>query len=252
MMEALVSGLLFVGPHERNGVLGSRDHTCILGGDFQCAARLRADGKTVVGAVSTQPGGTLEIATKDAGVVTAAKDSIAFMRTNEEQSAYERFHHPRLIDLWAGFLDLGYATSQGNAKTSNFTFSGNASRTTSNDKIAMHYTSLFSRSDASGKNLTTANAKRGGIAYDRNFSPRWFAFGSADLESDEFQSLDLRFAPAGGIGGHLVKNEKTAFDLQAGFDLDRELFSTGLHRTSGEVLLSQELSQKIAKSTSLH
>ncbi len=44
MMEALVSGLLFVGPHERNGVLGSRDHTCILGGDFQCAARLRADG----------------------------------------------------------------------------------------------------------------------------------------------------------------------------------------------------------------
>jgi len=210
------------------------------------------DGKTVVGAVSTQPGGTLEIATKDAGVVTAAKDSIAFMRTNEEQAAYERFHHPRLIDLWAGFLDLGYATSQGNAKTSNFTFSGNASRTTSNDKIAMHYTSLFSRSNASGKNLTTANAKRGGIAYDRNFSSRWFAFGSADLESDEFQSLDLRFAPAGGIGGHLVKNEKTALNLQAGFDLDRELFSTGLHRTSGEVLLSQELSQKIAKSTSLH
>src|SRR5439155_17507479 len=165
----------------------------------------------------------------------------------EEQSTYERFHHPRLIDLWAGFLDLGYATSQGNAKTSNFTFSGNASRTTSNDKIAMHYTSLFSRSNASGKNLTTANAKRGGIAYDRNFNPRWFVFGSADLESDEFQSLDLRFVPAGGIGSHLIKSDGTVLDLQIGADADRESFSNGLHRTSGEALLGQEISHKLSK-----
>ena len=211
------------------------------------------DGKTVVGVISTQQGGrNLEIATQDAGVVTADRDYIAFMRTNEEQAAYERFHHPRLTDLWTGFLDVGYATSQGNSKTSNFTLSGNASRTTSTDKIAMNYTSLYSSSNASGKNITTANAKRGGIAYNRNLNPKWFAFVSADLESDEFQSLDLRFSPAAGIGGHLVKSETTILDLQAGADLDREMFSTGLHRTSGEVLFGQELSKKIAKSTSIH
>src|SRR5438552_653968 len=67
------------------------------------------DGKTVVGAISTQPdSGKLEIATKDAGLVTADKDSVAFIRTTDEQTAYERFHHPRLTDLWAGFFDLGY------------------------------------------------------------------------------------------------------------------------------------------------
>src|SRR5206468_2829837 len=209
------------------------------------------DGKTVVGAISTQPdSGKLEIATKDAGVVTADKDSVAFIRTTDEQTAYERFHHPRLTDLWAGFFDLGYATSQGNAKTSSVTLSANASRTTSDDKVALTYTSLFSSSNASGKNITTANAKRGGAAYDRNFNPRWFVFGSVDVESDEFQSLDLRFSPAAGIGSHLVNNVNTLLDLKAGGDLDRELFSTGLHRTSGEFLLAQELSRKIAKSTS--
>src|SRR4051812_45148812 len=133
------------------------------------------DGKTVVGAVSTQAGGNLEIATKDAGVVTVSKDSVAFIRGTDEQAAYERFHNPHLTDLWAGFLDLGYATSQGNAKTSSFTFSGNASRTTSKDRIALRYTSLFSSSNASGKNITTANAKRGGVEYSRDFTPRWFA-----------------------------------------------------------------------------
>jgi len=211
------------------------------------------DGKTVVGAISTQAeGGKLEIATKDAGVVTADKDAVAFIRTDAEQTAYERFHHPHLTDLWAGFFDLGYATSQGNAKTSNLTFTGDASRTTVNDKMTLHYTSLFSSSNASGKNITTANAKRGGAGYERNFNPRWFVFGSVDLESDEFQSLDLRFSPAGGIGSHLVKNERTVLDVQAGGDLDRENFSTGLHRTSGEFLVAQELAKKISKFTSIH
>jgi putative salt-induced outer membrane protein YdiY len=210
------------------------------------------DGKTVVGAVTTAESGKLEIATKDAGVVTTDKGSVAFIRTEGEQAVYERFHHPHLTDLWTGFLDLGYATSQGNSKTSSFAFSGNASRTTVNDKISMNFTSLFSSSNASGKNITTANAKRGGVAYDRNFNPRWYAFGSADLESDEFQNLDLRFSPAAGIGSHVVKTDTLALDMQAGGDLDREIFSTGLHRTSGEFLVGEEFSKKMSKATSIH
>lgn len=208
------------------------------------------DGKTLVGAISTPAeAGKLDVATKDAGVVTISKDSVAFIRSNDEQIVYERFHHPHLTDLWAGFLDLGYATSQGNAKTSSLSFTGNASRTTSYDKLAFYYSSLFSSSNASGENITTANAKRGGASYNRNFNPKWFGFVSAELESDEFQSLDLRFSPAGGIGDHFKKTDRTILDLQIGGDLDREIYSTGLHRSSGEGLLGEVLTRKIGKST---
>ena len=160
------------------------------------------DGQTVVGAVTTPAGnGKLEIATKQGAAVTTDRESVQFMRSSDEQAAYERLEHPRLSDLWTGFADVGYATSQGNAKTSSFTVSGNANRVTKRDKMSVYYTSLYGSSNASGKNITTANTKRGGIAYDRNISPRWFGFGSLDLESDEFQFLDLR------IDGHRSSRE---------------------------------------------
>jgi len=66
-----------------------------------------------------------------------------------------------------------------------------------------------------GVKATTANAKRGGLAYNLDFLPRWFVFGSVDLENDQFQSLNLRFAPAGGLGYHVVRDERTQFDLSA-------------------------------------
>jgi putative salt-induced outer membrane protein YdiY len=215
------------------------------------------DGQTVVGAVSTaSDSGKLEITTRDTGAVSASRESVAFMRSKEEEAAYEaeidRYRNPRLVDLWAGFLDIGYATSQGNAKTSSFTIGGDANRATSRDKIDVHYTSLTASSAVGGKNATTANAKRGGVTYNLNLNKNWFTFGSVDLESDQFQSLDLRFVPAGGLGGHVVKNETTILDLQLGADANREFFSSGLNRTSAEVLLGEELTENFSKATALH
>jgi len=210
------------------------------------------DGQTVVGAVTTTADNTkFEIATKETGVVTAARESIEFMRSNEEQKLVDRYLNPRLVDLWLGTLDIGFATSQGNAKTSNLNVGGAANRATKNDKIAVYYTSLFASSKTSGMNVTTANAKRGGIAYNRNVGANWFAFGSVDFDSDQFQSLDVRVAPAAGLGGHLIKSEATALDLRLGAAGNREVFSTGLKRTSAEVLLGQDFTKRFSKSTSV-
>ena len=82
----------------------------------------------------------------------------------------------------------------------------NAVRATSRDKIMVNYTQIYSSSNASGTSLTTANAKRGGINYNLNVAPKMFVFGLVNLETDEFQSLELRFAPAGGVGYHAMKN----------------------------------------------
>jgi putative salt-induced outer membrane protein len=213
------------------------------------------DGQLVVGKVTTTDS-KFVIETKETGVVTASKDAVKVVRSPAEQVAYQteldRYANPRLTDLWAGFVDFGYATARGNSETSNLAVTTNATRATKRDKLSVYYTSLYAKSTIGGKSQLTANAERGGIAYNLNVSPRTFVFGSTDLEYDQFQNLDLRFSPAGGFGYHAVKHENTMFDLFGGAALNREFFSTGLDRTSAEVLFGDDFTYKLSKITSLH
>jgi putative salt-induced outer membrane protein YdiY len=213
-------------------------------------------GQTVIGTVATAPDGKFAVTTNETGVVTASKDAVAAMRSDAEQKAYDtetaRLRNPRVIDLWTGFLDLGYASTHGNTNASTFSLTGNAVRETSRDKITAYYTQIFSSSNASGTQLTTADAKRGGIAYNINIAPKWFVFGSVDLESDQFQSLDLRFVPAGGIGYHAIKNMSTWLDFDLGAAANNEFFSTGLNRTAAALLVGEELEHKFNSTTTLH
>jgi putative salt-induced outer membrane protein YdiY len=210
-------------------------------------------GQMIVGSVETV-NGRFSVTTQNAGVVVTSKESIQFIRNNDEQakaqSEIDHFRNPRLVDLWVGNLDLGFAASRGNANTETLTLSTNAQRATTRDKIAVYYTSIFSSSDFSGGTTqTTANSKRGGVGYNLNLNKRAFVFGSVDLESDEFQDLDLRFTPAGGLGYHAIASMPTQFDLRVGAAADREFFSTGLNRTSAELLVGDDFLHKFSAST---
>jgi hypothetical protein len=201
-------------------------------------------GQLVAGTVSLRDD-RLEVQSQQAGTVAAQRAAIQSLRSEAEQKAYEaeveRYRSPRIIDLWTGYVDLGLSESQGNARTSNVATAAIATRTTSRDKIGVHFTSLYASNKTTGVSIVTANALRGGIDYNLNVTPRLFAFGLTDLEFDEFQNLDLRFSPAGGLGYHAWKRDKNYLDLAAGAALNREFFSTGLNRTSGEALLGEEL-----------
>jgi putative salt-induced outer membrane protein YdiY len=211
------------------------------------------DGQMVVGAVTTE-GQTLSVRTQDTGTVRLSKDSIQSVRNKESQAAYlaelDRLRNPGLSDLWTGTADVGLSLTRGNAETSTFSVGMGASRSTTRDKISVYYTQLFARNSTTGTAITTANAKRGGARYDLNLTDRSFAFGLGDLEFDEFQRLDLRLVLGGGIGWHIYKTERTVFDLFGGGTMNREYFSTGLNRTSGEVLLGQELTHRVSARTS--
>jgi putative salt-induced outer membrane protein len=213
------------------------------------------DGQRVVGIVTTD-GANFTVATKDTGRVTAARESVQFIRSEAEQTAYDteidRYKNPRLIDLWTGTFDLGFTQTAGNTETETFTLGANAVRATSRDKITVSYLQIYSSSNASGTDLTTANAKRGGIAYNLNVAPKMFVFGLVDLENDQFQSLNLRFAPAGGVGYHVVKTANTTFDLSLGASLDKEFFTGGVDHSYAEVLIGEELTHKFSKTISMH
>jgi uncharacterized protein DUF481 len=206
------------------------------------------DGQVLVGKVVLVDG-KAEIETATAGRVSLTRDVVQQVRSEAEQKSYEvqldRMRNPRLLDLWSGFLETGLALTRGNAETTNFNLGMTAARTTPRDKIGVHFMSLYARNSTTGPSVVTANATRGGVSYNLNLSSRTFAFGFTDLEFDQFQKLDLRFVGGGGMGWHALKSERTALDLSGGGSLNKEFFSTGLRRTSGEVLFGEELSHKL-------
>lgn len=212
------------------------------------------DGQHLVGTVTTE-GTKFQIATKDTGKVTAARENVQYIRSGPEQKAYdteiERYKNPRLIDLWKGTFDLGFTQTAGNTETETFTLGANAVRATTRDKVTVNYTQIYSTSNASGPVLTTANAKRGSIAYNLNLTKKMFVFGLVGLENDEFQSLNLRFAPAGGAGYHAIKNANTTVDLSLGASLDKEFFNGGVDHSYGEVLFGENLTHKFSKTVSM-
>jgi putative salt-induced outer membrane protein len=218
------------------------------------------DGQRIVGTVTTD-GTKFNVATKDTGGVTAARENVQYIRSEAEQKAYDteidRYKNPRLVDLWTGTFDLGFAETHGNTDTQTFTLGANAVRATARDKIIVNYTQIYSSSNASGPSLTTANAKRGGIAYNLNVAPKAFVFGLVNLENDQFQSLDLRFNPAGGMGYHAIKSANTVLDLSLGASMDKEFFSAPAGTASvthsyAEILVGEELTHKFTKTMSMH
>lgn len=50
----------------------------------------------------------------------------------------------------------------------------------------------------------------------------------------------------GGLGHYIVKNERTQFQVFGGGSYNRENFSNGVKRNSGEILAGEELSLKLS------
>jgi putative salt-induced outer membrane protein YdiY len=199
--------------------------------------------------------GKVEVETTEAGKITAGKDAVQIIRTKEDEAAHqaeiERYRNPKLLDLWTGFIDTGLAAARGNSETTTFNLGFNAARTTPRDKISVYVSSLYASQTTAGKSATTANAIRGGLRYEVNVSDKLFAFGFTDQEHDQFQALDLRAVFGGGFGLHAIKTNTTLFDLFGGASLNKEFFSTGLNRTSAEVLVGEELNHKVSRSTTV-
>ena len=212
------------------------------------------DGEVLVGNVKTIDG-KFHVQTANSGEVSITKDVVQSVRSQEQQSSYEaqieKLRHPKLTDFWGSVVDTGMAIARGNTETFTFNLSGKAARTTEKDKISVNFLSLYSDNSVGGKSFTTANLVGGGTRYDLNVSDKWFGFGQLDLLHDQFQELNLRVVPGGGLGYHAIKSKNTTLDLSAGGSLNKEFFTNGTDRTSGEVLLGEAFAHRFFKITTL-
>ncbi len=110
-----------------------------------------------------------------------------------------------------------------------------------------------------------ANLETGGFRYDRNLTPRVFAYGAIDFMSNALQFLDLRAVYGGGFGYHAIKSDNTTLDFLGGLNYTHETYSNGpLISTPPQppayasygvtnkfiaLTLGEELNHKLGKST---
>jgi len=223
------------------------------------------DGKKIAGKVTTTDG-NFEVAGAPA---PAAKDTVVAVRNDAEQKAFdldeERMAHPKFTYFWSGLLDTGLALTRGNSATASFTINSKAVRETPRDKLTLYSNYIFANDDTTSPSRTTANLFQAGIRGDLNLSPRTFVFAFGDFETNELQHLNLRQVYGGGIGYHVIKTDRTVFDVFGGGDYDRDSFGqytlvntappppllafAGYQKNSAEIVVGEEFDSHLSKRT---
>jgi putative salt-induced outer membrane protein len=148
---------------------------------------------------------------------------------------------------WKGAVSLGASFAQGNVgdSSTNIGISADASRTTTADKTAVYFTTVYGKS---GKVTSQENIKLGG-RYEWNLSPQAYAFGSLDFERDGIIDLNLRTAVGLGAGYYFVKSDPLTFTVFGGIGYRNDKYD-GFTENATELILGEESNHKLSDSMS--
>lgn len=202
-----------------------------------------ADGKVLSGEFALR--GTVLESGVAPTITTIPLKQLRALRSEEEQHSFESMQHPGWSKFWAGSLDAGLSSVQGNSEVLTANVNANISRATRRDRTTVYFTSLFNQD--SNDESSNANAIRSGIRYDYSITKRLFGFGFTDFEYDALQDLDLRNVVGGGIGRRLKKSPRFMFDIFAGGSFNQEYFSNTADRKTAELLVGEEINYKVSK-----
>jgi putative salt-induced outer membrane protein YdiY len=150
-------------------------------------------------------------------------------------------------------IGLGASNASGNTRATNLSLNADAVRATDQDKVSLYGIAQYAKSNGD----TTGEQFRLGGRYDYNLGTQWFGFGGLDIERNKFANLKLRNQLSGGLGYHLIKNDRTVFDLfgGVGFTADKYIAATridGATRRSynyASLVLGEESTHKLSDST---
>ncbi|MBV9574107.1 MAG: DUF481 domain-containing protein [Acidobacteriales bacterium] len=211
---------------------------------------IEKSGETVAGTLTTVDE-TIAVTTSGKGTVNVPRSEVTGLRNDAQEADYEKSLHPGLLQGWVGGANVGFALTRGNSQTKNLSLAFTGDRKTLHDEIALYTNSVYASNDARGAVPgVTANATQGGARYSRNLTPRLFAYGSADFQTDALQSLNLRSVLGAGLGWHMINNSRTTLDLLGGLNYTRESY-VAVKRNFAGLTLGEEFTHKLASSTVL-
>ena len=211
-------------------------------------------GRTIKANIETR-GGQIQVAAPGAPQAVDPKDVVT-LRNDAEEKTYQKYLHPRLLDLWTitGSLDL--AGTKGNAETSTLTTPINFVRASNTTRTTAYFNSITSSAKIDGVNGQTARAVRGGWSYNRKIdSSKLFFNGFNDYEYDKFQALDLRVVLGGGVGYVIWSRDTNRLTVTGGSDWNRSAFgasgaSAAFTRNSAEAFWGDDFNYKLSARTS--
>jgi hypothetical protein len=214
-----------------------------------------SQGTTVGGAVTTE-GSELVVTPSSGPPQRIPLANVTTLRSQSEETAYERSLHPGVLESWQINSSLGFALARGNSRTTNLAIGFNAVRATMHDKLTAYMDSIYASSGlvvAPGVTAgVTANDIRGGAMYQHDVFARAFVYGSGDFEYNELQFLNLRSIWGAGAGYHVIKQMDTTLDLFAGANYTRETYSTGIRRNIAALTVGDLFHHQVGKNTSIN
>ena len=212
-------------------------------------------GTTVGGTVTTE-GNDLVVTPASGPPQRIPLANAATLRSQDEQTAYEKSLHPGILESWQTNSSFGFGLARGNSHTTNLALGFNATRATLHDKTTAYVNSIYASSGlvvAPGVTAgITANDIRGGAMYQHDIIARAFVYGSGDFEHNALQFLDLRSIWGAGAGYHVIKETQTALDLYAGGNYTRESYSTGIRRNVAALTVGDLFRHQFGKNTTVN
>ena len=156
---------------------------------------------------------------------------------------------------WHSAGGLGASLSGGNSRSSNLAVRADAVRLTAQDKASLYGNASYAKSGST----TTGEQVRAGGRYDLNLGATSFAFGGLDLDHNKFANLSLRGLASGGLGLHVLRDDRNRLDVFGGlgYTSDRyidPMVIDGRNRSRYgylSALLGEESSHKLSDTTSV-
>jgi putative salt-induced outer membrane protein len=150
-------------------------------------------------------------------------------------------------------VGLSATVVSGNTKSSSISLNGEAIQLTDNSKWTMLARGLYAENDTG---VAAANLALG-TQYDRDLTRDLFSFAKFDYLRDRPANIDRRFSAYGGLGRHLVRNDKHTWDaiVGLGYTDDRYVEAASVSGQTRsrygrtEVLLSETSNHKFTPNT---
>jgi len=159
-------------------------------------------------------------------------------KLEKEAAAAKRFN---LGKVWSGSLSFGYANTSGNSSSNVVNTDVEATRKTKQDKIFLD--AHYNRAQATG--TRSADAIRGGMRLDVNFSDKLFYFVFGRVEVDKIQLLDLRTTVGSGIGHTFYDHKRGHLDLGVGMTYVRDTYEAQPTKSDLTALVSFNWDRKL-------
>lgn len=246
-----------------------------------------SDGSRLIGTIEQVRDGELVIETEFAGKLTVDMEGVEGMRTDDvlgigfengeplfgtlnfdssEQSIVTDDDEPHPIDLeevtvvwpkdeemprvdriWSGRVEIGLDGARGNSDSFNFLGLSTAIRETEGNKLVLDAKGHFEEDSG----LRSENEFKASGRYEWKFRGEWNAFVRGELETDEFEKVNLRSSMIVGMGKKFLETERHEYAARVGIGFLREDFKSAEMVTDSIFVFGYDYALKIRESFKL-